>query len=118
MKPSALLIHVHDVQQGLNWYSRVFPNSKAISFDDGMPTALLIDGFLLELVISDEKVGSGKFGTIMYWMVPQLDFAIQSFIGIGAKLYRGPMAIEDGLGMCQLEDPFGNLIGLRGPYSN
>ncbi|MEZ8336060.1 glyoxalase/bleomycin resistance/dioxygenase family protein, partial [Vibrio splendidus] len=28
--------------------------------------------------------------------------------------YRGPMAIENGLFMCQIEDPFGNLIGLRG----
>ncbi|MBE3659112.1 glyoxalase/bleomycin resistance/dioxygenase family protein, partial [Vibrio navarrensis] len=25
-----------------------------------------------------------------------------------------PMEIENGLSMCQVEDPFGNLIGLRG----
>jgi hypothetical protein len=26
------------------------------------------------------------------------------------------MPIEDGLGMCQLADPFGNLLGLRGLF--
>ncbi|TOL44982.1 glyoxalase/bleomycin resistance/dioxygenase family protein, partial [Vibrio parahaemolyticus] len=36
------------------------------------------------------------------------------FQKLGARLYRGPMEIEDGLSMCQVEDPFGNLIGLRG----
>jgi len=35
---------------------------------------------------------------------------------LGASLYRGPMPIEDGLGMCQLADPFGNLLGLRGLF--
>ncbi|MDX8425330.1 VOC family protein, partial [Vibrio parahaemolyticus] len=39
---------------------------------------------------------------------------LSRFEAIGASLYRGPMEIENGLSMCQLEDPFGNLIGLRG----
>ncbi len=42
-----------------------------------------------------------------------LETSLQHFQSLGAKLYRGPMAIENGLVMCQLEDPFGNLIGLR-----
>ncbi|GAB6263071.1 hypothetical protein PSSHI_33150 [Photobacterium sp. R1] len=36
------------------------------------------------------------------------------FESLGAKLYRGSMEIENGLSMCQVENPFGNLIGLRG----
>ncbi len=63
MKTSALLVYVNDVQQGLDWYSKVFPSSKAISLDEGLPTALLFDGILLELAKADEKVGSGNFGT-------------------------------------------------------
>jgi len=73
-----------------------------------------IDGFLLELVQSDEKVDAGKAGTVLYWAVPNLSEAIAHFESHGAALYRGPMTIENGLGMCQMEDPFGNLIGLRG----
>ncbi len=34
---------------------------------------------------------------------------------LGAKLYRGPLDIEDNQVICQLMDPFGNLIGLRAP---
>lgn len=116
MKPSALLIHVSNVNAGLTWYAKAFPEAKTVYFEAFDFTALDIYGFLIEIVPSDEKVSSGKFGTVMYWSVPKLDNAVRHFESIGAKLYRGPMAIENGLGMCQLEDPFGNLIGLRGCY--
>lgn len=116
MKPSALLIHVDNVKLGLDWYAKAFPESKAVYLESSDFTLLDINGFLLEIVQADEKVDSGKSGTVMYWSVPQLDIAINYFKSIGAKLYRGPMAIENGLGMCQVEDPFGNLIGLRGSY--
>ena len=43
-----------------------------------------------------------------------LDDALDHFKGIGAALYRGPMQIEDNLWMCQVRDPWGNCIGLRG----
>ena len=42
---------------------------------------------------------------------------IEHFSELGATLYRGPMLIENALAMCQVKDPFGNLIGLRGEYS-
>ncbi|ELV8773465.1 glyoxalase/bleomycin resistance/dioxygenase family protein, partial [Vibrio harveyi] len=48
------------------------------------------------------------------WSVGNLCVALADFQKLGARLYRGPMEIEDGLSMCQVEDPFGNLIGLRG----
>ena len=41
--------------------------------------------------------------------------ALRHFEGLGAIRYRGPMAIEDGQRMCQVRDPWGNCIGLRGP---
>ncbi len=75
-----------------------------------------INDFMIEIVQADKKVGSGKLGTVMYWFIPNLLCAINHFKSLGAKLYRGPIFIEDDLGMCQMEDPFGNLIGLRGKY--
>ncbi len=77
-----------------------------------------MDGFFLEVVQEDDKVGAGNQGTVLYWSVPSLTAAIKHFEELGAKLYRGPMFIENGLGMCQVQDPFGNLIGLRGEYSD
>ncbi|MEM8856743.1 MAG: VOC family protein [Chloroflexota bacterium] len=115
MRPTALLIHVPDIEKGIAWYKKAFPDAiqkRLIEFDF---TVLVIDDFQIEVVQADEKVGSGKKGTVLYWAVDNIDAERSRLEKLGAKLYRGPMTIEDGLVMCQLEDPFGNLIGLRGP---
>ncbi len=74
-----------------------------------------IGNIQLEIVTADEKVAAGAAGTVIYWSVDDLDTAIAHFATIGAALYRGPMQIEDGQWMCQVRDPWGNCIGLRGP---
>jgi hypothetical protein len=43
------------------------------------------------------------------------DAALADLIALGATLYRGPIALEFNRRMCKLKDPFGNIIGLRGP---
>ncbi|WP_375753655.1 VOC family protein [Vibrio sp. HN007] len=117
MTPSAILVHVPDVAKGLDWYKKAFPESVAVYHPDFDFTVLELNGFSLEIVRADEKVGSGKNGTVLYWSVDNLDDALTHFESLGAHLYRGPMKIESGLSMCQIEDPFGNLIGLRGSNS-
>ncbi|EKA7375353.1 glyoxalase/bleomycin resistance/dioxygenase family protein [Vibrio parahaemolyticus] len=113
MKPIAILIHVPNVEKGLAWYQNAFPSAKPIYHPDSDFTVLELEGFSIEIVQADSKVGVGKNGTVLYWSVVELETSLQHFQSLGAKLYRGPMAIENGLIMCQLEDPFGNLIGLR-----
>ncbi|WP_104403329.1 VOC family protein [Vibrio penaeicida] len=114
MSPIAILIHVPAVEKGLDWYQKAFPSATPTYHSDSDFTVLEIDGFSLEIVQADEKVGAGKYGTVLYWSVENLEGTLKHFESLGAKLYRGPMAIENGLVMCQVEDPFGNLIGLRG----
>ncbi|OOE63740.1 VOC family protein [Salinivibrio kushneri] len=113
--PSALLVYVPNVNEGLEWYRKAFPNAMPIYYPDFDFTVLDLNGFQLEIVQADEKVRNGKCGTVLYWLVDDLLSALEHFKTIGAELYRGPMAIEHGLSMCQVTDPFGNLIGLRGP---
>lgn len=36
---------------------------------------------------------------------------------LGAVRYRGPMQIEPGVWMCQVQDPWGNCLGLRGAWA-
>jgi hypothetical protein len=67
------------------------------------------------LVKADEKVGSGAFGVAVDWHVKSFDAALMHLQSLGAVLYRGPGKIENGWRMCKLKDPFGNLLGLRGP---
>lgn len=64
---------------------------------------------------ADEKVGAGTFGLAVDWEVASFDQAFKHLTDLGATLYRGPMNIEAGFRMCKLKDPFGNLLGLRGP---
>lgn len=114
IKPAALLIHVPDVREGLKWYKKAFPmaiETYLLEFDF---TLLMIGEFSIEIVQADAKVKEGKCGTVLYWSVEVFDEALEHFQKLGAKLYRGPMMIDQGMRMCQVEDPFGNLIGLKG----
>ena len=110
------MIHVSDVTAALDWYARTFPQS--IRKTVAMPTIdfayLDVDGVMLELVPADEKVSSGSSGSVVYWKVPDFDLALAHFQSIGATLYRGSGEIENGQRMCQVKDPWGNCIGLRG----
>lgn len=116
MKPVANMIHVENVALAMSWYKKAFP--LAVERKIGGFLYLDLNGFSLELVAADEKVGSGKFGSVTYWEVEDLESEISRFKDLGSLVYRGPMSIEFGLGMCQVTDPFGNLIGLRGPFNN
>lgn len=116
MQPAALMVHVSDWQEGFAWYRQAFAGAEVVELAGGAFKALRIGEFTLEIVWSDAKVPSGKAGTVLYWRVADLADAIAHFEQLGSKLYRGPMRIEHGLGMCQVTDPFGNLIGLRGPF--
>lgn len=114
MHPLAILIHVPDVEIGLDWYRNAFPMAITKIVNENGFAVLDINGFFVEIVQSDSKVASGKFGTVLYWSTNSIIESLAHFESLGAKLYRGPLVIEDGLQMCQIEDPFGNLIGLRG----
>lgn len=114
MKPAALMIHVEDIDLALAWYQKAFPMAEARYMADFDMTLLFVNDFILELVKADTKVASGKCGTVLYWAVDSITDTLIHFKSIGANLYRGPLEIEDGLSLCQVEDPFGNLIGIRG----
>ncbi|WP_153076037.1 glyoxalase/bleomycin resistance/dioxygenase family protein [Paraburkholderia bonniea] len=111
---SAVLVHVSDVNAALTWYQRAFPHAvrrylKAFDF-----YLLDINGVHLELVPSDAKVTAGAAGSVVYWRAVDFDQSVAHFLALGGRLYRGPLEIQDGLRMCQILDPWGNCIGLRG----
>lgn len=113
---AAVMVHVADVERGLAWYARAFPSAVRTVAPGTDFTFLQFGDVQLELVPPDEKVRSGPAGSVVYWRVANLNEALRHLCSIGGSLYRGPMPIEAGLGMCQVKDPWGNCIGLRGPY--
>ena len=114
MKPVAVLIHVPDVPAALAWYRAAFPGFRVSRPASEALAILEGDGFDIEIVRADAKVPAGKGGSVLYWSVSSLEEARGRLVDIGAKPYRGPVPVGDGSSMCQLEDPFGNLLGLRG----
>ena len=110
----AVMVHVADVEAGLFWYQQAFPSAERKSIREPFFEYLDVGGVRLEIVPADEKVTSGTAGSVAYWQVEDFDVALQHMQSKGATLYRGPLKVEDNLRMCQVRDPWGNCIGLRG----
>ena len=112
---AAVMVHVGDVTAALDWYGRAFPAAERIDVASPAFECLTLEGVRIEIVPADAKVAAGASGSVVYWRVASLDDALAHFQDLGATLYRGPMAIEADQAMCQVRDPWGNCIGLRGP---
>ena len=111
----AIMVHVPSVSEATVWYERVFPNAVRSSTFEPKFEYLLVGQTKLELVPADGKVSSGPSGSVVYWQFAEFEEALLRFQDAGAELYRGPMPTENGQFMCQVQDPWGNCIGLRGP---
>lgn len=111
---SAVLVHVADMPKGLEWYQRAFPEAvRTVSQPSGFEF-LQTGQTQLELVPADEKVSSGAAGSVVYWWTEDFEKSLMHLQGLGAVLYRGPMRIDGDILMCQVRDPWGNCLGLRG----
>lgn len=106
------MVYVPDWQEGLRWYGRAFPDAELSTVSNGF-AYLNYQGVSIEVVAADDKVSAGVGGTVAYWRTERFDERLAHLVAAGAALFRGPMALADGLRMCQVQDPFGNAIGLR-----
>jgi len=106
---------VPSVRLAAEWYSSVL--KLPVSSIDETFSAIAVGSAKLCFHLADSKVPAGRAGQVAYWRVPSLQDAIDHFRKSGAELYRGPLAIDSGQGVCQFADPFGNLFGLVGPYN-
>ncbi len=105
---------VRNPKEALNWYSQLFgvePNY----LDEFNFWYLDVNGTTIEFLKEDEKSQPGVNGQICYWEVDSFEKFVKSALSLGAKIYRGPIPIEQQQKMAQLKDPFDNVIGVRGP---
>jgi len=113
----AVMIHVPEVGAALDWYQQALVGATRLRLPPPHEDMVVLDvgGVMVELVLADEKVAAGAAGSVVYWHAVEFDAMLQHLLSLGAKLYRGPADIEHGMKMCQVRDPWGNCIGLRGP---
>ena len=110
-----VMVFVEEPGEAARWYSRLF--GIPLGELEGFPDALFIRAGRGEIWFhaSGEKMPSGAAGQVVYWRVDDFDKALEKAVSLGATLYRGPLDRLDGEFMCQVKDPFGNLLGLVGP---
>ena len=110
----AVMIYVTNVESAFTWYQLAFPQSIKNTVQEFAFDYLQVGNVRIEIVAADDKVSSGPCGTVVYWNVENIKSSISALEAIGATLFRGPLNIENGESMCQMQDPWGNCIGLRG----
>ena len=115
---AAVMVHVADVEAGIAWYERAFPTARRERVGSPPFERLAVGNVFIDIVRADGRVSSGAAGSVVYWRVAQFESSLAHFQNAGATLYRGPMSVEGGERMCQVRDPWGNCIGLRGPASS
>ncbi|MGH8001021.1 MAG: VOC family protein [Brasilonema sp.] len=111
----AIFFFVDDVVAA-SWYSE-FLNALVKYFHrDGEIRGALIEVSSIDLFfhVADEKMRPGNAGQVAYWRVDNFYQAVDNAQKHGAKLYRGPLTIEEKQAICQMWDPFGNLFGMQG----
>lgn len=113
---AAVLIYIpkRDHVEALNWYQKAFPQARKIKLSDFDFSYLDIEGVSLEIVTADQKVGVGVAGSVIYWSCADFQKRLDYLLSIGAKMFCGPLDIENNMRMCQVKDLWGNAIGIRG----
>ncbi|MFN2255370.1 MAG: SulP family inorganic anion transporter [Candidatus Promineifilaceae bacterium] len=115
---AAVMVPVTPWQEGLEWYARAFADARRVEVPESDWAYLDVHGVHLEIVSADEKLPSGSAGPVVYWHADNFDGRLQELLDCGATLYRGPIETGDGLKMAQVQDPWGNVIGIRGRPSD
>lgn len=106
-----VVLFVEDVDRALAWYQQLLNGEVDRT---GLPTVISGD-VQLGFHPADDKTPAGVGGAVAYFRVESLHAALERFTSAGGTVYRGPLRVEDGRTICQIRDPFGNVVGLVGP---
>ena len=105
-----VLFFVENVSQAKRWYMGLLEADP--TFDDPGYCAFQVGRVTIGLHPSDAKTASGVAGQVAYWRVEHLKSSIDHFVAHGCTIFRGPIVGIDGVHICQVKDPYGNVWGL------
>lgn len=98
---------VSDLEQAKQWFSQVF--GYAPYFDQPFYVGFAIAGFELGLVPDGTP---GTQGSTVYWGVDDVAAEVARIVGLGATVHEAVQDVGDGIRVAELQDPFGNVLGL------
>ncbi len=105
-------LFVDQIQQSKEWYQKVLNQKPTVDLTNYVEFRLGSSGLCLHL--ADQKSPLTIGGSVGYWKVAQIEKTINLFIKFGATVYREPLQLPTSEQICQIKDPFGNIIGLIG----
>jgi predicted enzyme related to lactoylglutathione lyase len=105
-----VVLFVPDLEAARVWYRELL-GSDVVAWHDGYGW-FEVAGVRVGLHPADAKTPGGVGGVVPYWAVDSVDEAVRIFTAHGARLYRGPVTGVDGARVAQVQDPFGNVVGL------
>jgi hypothetical protein len=111
-KAVSVMYFVNDPRAAASWYATHLFNDAPVQEDSGffwLDTGIIEVGFHP----SDQKNPAGG-GTVVYWQVENFGRSRDAMLRGGCEAWRGPLVISQKRVICQLRDPFGNIVGLEG----
>jgi len=110
-----VFVFVDDLDRATAWYAERLGRQPVTTREQLATFEIGGGGASARLTVhrSDEYNDPGPRGTVAYWDVEDVDALVAEWTAHGAVAHRGPKTVFSGERLCQLQDPFGNLIGLR-----
>jgi predicted enzyme related to lactoylglutathione lyase len=107
---ATVIYHVPDLDRAKTWYAAAFEQQPY--FDQPFYVGFNIAGYELGLDPNAAGGQPGPGGSVAYWRVPDIQQAVQHFVGAGAAVLTAVQDVGDGIKVASVADPFGNTIGL------
>lgn len=112
----AVMFFVDDQLAAARWYREHVLGGGDIIEDEGY-VFIERGGVEVGFHPSDTTKNPQGASVVAYFSTSRLDAQREALIAAGATPLRGPLDITDERAICQLIDPFGNVLGLDGPRS-
>jgi predicted enzyme related to lactoylglutathione lyase len=110
--PANVFYFVGDLAAGIDWYGQLL-GSAPVEVQPQLAMFQVGSARLTVHVADDFNASAGLLGAVTYWDVALVDEVVASCVARGGVIHRGPKTIFTGDRLCQVLDPFGNLIGFR-----
>lgn len=112
---ATMRMSVEDVARSRDWYKAFWQLTPLEDFENFV--SFKMEGSHFDIVLADAKSPVSHGGCVGYWLVDNLENAINHALKLGGKIYRGPLRVDEvQRTIVQIEDPFGNVFGLEGKH--